>query len=57
MEDGRRGKLSRKPTSHHGRHGAGGSMGQARIVWADWIIRQKVGKVWLLGESSAGRTS
>ena len=44
MGVGRRGKLSRKTSPSPGRHGAGGAMCQARIVWADWVIRQKVGK-------------
>ena len=49
IADGRRGKLSRKTASYPGRHGAGGAICQARIVWADWVIRQKERKFGLLG--------
>ena len=48
IEDGRRGKLSRQTSSLPERHGAGGAMCQARIVWAGCAIRQKVGKFGLL---------
>ena len=44
MDDGCRGKLSRATSSYPGRHGAGGSMSQARMVRADWEIRTKVRK-------------
>ena len=44
MGDGRRCMLSCETSPYLGRHGAGGAMCQARIVWADWVIRQKVGK-------------
>ena len=44
MEDGRRGKLSRETSSYLGRHGAGGAMGQAEIVWAEWKMRPKARK-------------
>ena len=45
-EDGRRGKLNRKTPPYLGRKGAGGAMCQARIVWADCVIRKKA--KWLI---------
>ena len=57
MEEGRRCKLNLETSPWLGRHGAGGAMCQARIVWADWVIRQKVGKLVYLSRDFTGRTS
>ena len=43
MAEGRRGKLGRETSPYLGRHGTGGSMCQAEMAWAEWIIRPKVG--------------
>ena len=49
MCDGRRGKLSRETSPYPGRHGAGGSMCQARMGWAGWGIYRMVGFRFLGG--------
>ena len=56
MEDGWRGKLSRE-SPYRGRHGSGGAMCQARIVWADLVIRRKAGKSVYQVKDSTRRTS